>query len=125
MRARALSLQPARGLLSHAETMAELEQRPDERPPKPVARVSRATTWALGVLATLAIGATLVVSMGLASVVWVPLLLFTGSAMFGVWAARRRRQALEGRDANDIKDPLHAERAWPKRGITDDRLPEP
>lgn len=105
--------------------MAELEQRPDERPPKPAARVSRATTWALGVLAALAVGATLVVSMGLASVVWVPLLLLTGAAMFGVWAARRRRQALEGRDASDLKDPLHAERAWPKRGITDDWLPEP
>jgi len=101
--------------------MVELEKRPGERPPKTIARASSATTWAASLLAVLGIGATLVLSMGLASVVWLPLLLFTGTAMFGVWAARRRREAREGRDADD----RHAERPWPKTGITDDRLPEP
>lgn len=85
---------------------------------------SRGIAWAAGVLATIAIGAAMVVAMGMASVVWVPLVLFTGSVMCMVWVARRRRQSRQGRDADDLKNPLHADRPWPK-GVLDDRLPEP
>lgn len=91
---------------------------------RPLAGAPPAIASAVGVLAAIAVGAAMVVAMGLASVVWVPLLLLTGSVMCTVWVARRRRQTLEGRDANDLKDPLHADRRWPK-GVIDDRLPEP
>ncbi|HXN31893.1 MAG TPA: hypothetical protein VN894_08530 [Polyangiaceae bacterium] len=75
--------------------------------------------------AALGLLATTVASMGFAIFAWVPLLLMIGGVMCTVWAARRRRQTLEGRSAGDVKDPCHAERPWPTKGITDDRLPEP
>jgi len=62
-------------------------------------------------------------SVGLAAVVWVPLLFGLGAVMITVWAARRRRQRLEGRGSSEIRDPTHAEQPWPKSAI-DDRLPE-
>ena len=51
-----------------------------------------ATAWLIGVLAFVALGAASVVSVGLAAIVWVPLLLGAGIAMVGIWQARRRRQ---------------------------------
>jgi hypothetical protein len=99
---------------------------PCRGPPSSPARastVSRGTAWAVGVFAALALFGTTVASMGLAAFAWVPLLLMLGGVMCTVWIARRRRQALEGRNAGDLRDPHHARRPWPTRGITDDRLP--
>jgi hypothetical protein len=104
--------------------MAAPEQRVD-LPCAAPALLARATLWAIVVFATLAIGASMIVALGLAFVLAIPLLWGAGGAMCTVWAARRRRQALEGRDASDVKGPTHAGRTWPVRGITDDRLPEP
>ncbi len=101
------------------------EPRREAQTAAPIGGVPRATAWTLGILAAIALGASMIVSMGFASVVWIPLILMGGGVMCTVWAARRRRQALEGRSAGDVKDPVHAHRSWPTKGITDDRLPEP
>ena len=85
----------------------------------------RAGAWAVGVFAFLALIAASVVSVGLASIVWMPLLLGVGVAMVSVGSARRRRQSTEGRNGNEIKDPAHAHPTWPTKGVIDDRLPEP
>ena len=84
---------------------------------------STARGWTLGALAFLGLIGASVVSVGLASVVWVPLLMGIGIAMVVVGAARRRRQASQGRNANEIKDPTHAHPRWPSN-VIDDRLPE-
>jgi hypothetical protein len=86
---------------------------------------SRTGAWAMGVFAFLALIAASVISVGLAAIVWVPLLLGIGIVMVAIASARRRRQALQGRNANEVKDPTHAHPHWPTRGVIDDRLPEP
>ena len=87
--------------------------------------VSSRTGWAVGVFAFLALIGASIVSVGLASIVWIPLLLGLGIAMVTVGSARRRRQTKQGRNADEIKDPAHAHPAWPTKGVIDDRLPEP
>jgi hypothetical protein len=83
------------------------------------------TAWILGVVAALGLLATSVLSVGLAAILCAPLLLLLGGLGGSVWAARRRRQALENRSSDEIKDPLHAVPPWPTEGVIDDRLPEP
>ncbi len=96
---------------------------PEMTPPlrKPLPRPAVWIGVAIGALALLAAS---IISLGVAAVVWAPLLLVLGATMLGVWAARRRRQAIEGRDSNELKDPLHAVPPWPTEGVTDDRLPQ-
>jgi hypothetical protein len=84
-----------------------------------------ASAWAVGLFAFVALIAASVVSVGLASIVWLPLLVGIGVAMIVVASARRRRQRMQGRDSSEVKDPTHAHRQWPTKGVTDDRLPEP
>ncbi len=79
----------------------------------------------MGVFAFLALIAASVISVGLAAIVWVPLLLGIGIAMVGIASARRRRQSMQGRNGDEIKDPTHAHPHWPTKGVIDDRLPEP
>jgi hypothetical protein len=85
---------------------------------------SRAGAWVAGIAAALAMGITLVLSLGIAAIFWVPLLFMAGIAMLSVWTARRRRQISEHRNESDVKDPLHVERHWPTDRVVDDRLPE-
>jgi hypothetical protein len=85
----------------------------------------RVGAWAVGVFAFVALITASIVSVGLASIVWVPLLLGLGIVMVSIGSARRRRQSGEGRDGNEIKDPTHARPQWPTKGVIDDRLPEP
>jgi hypothetical protein len=96
--------------------------------PRPPAHVPRAAgharAWVLGPIAFIALIAASIVSIGLAAVVWVPLLLGIGIAMIVVAAARRKRQASQGRNGSEVKDPEHAHPRWP-RNVVDDRLPEP
>ena len=84
-----------------------------------------ASAWAVGLLAFVALIAASVVSVGLASIVWLPLLVGLGVAMIVVGAARRRRQRMQGRDSSEVKDPTHVHPRWPTKDVTDDRLPEP
>ena len=83
----------------------------------------QARAWILGPIAFVALISASIVSIGLAAVVWVPLLLVLGIAMIVVAAARRRRQASQGRNGSEIKDPQHAHPRWPPN-VIDDRLPE-
>jgi hypothetical protein len=96
-----------------------------EASPLPAAAGSRAGAWAVGVFAFVALIGASIVSVGLASIVWVPLLLGIGVAMVVIASARRRRQSTQGRNGNEIKDPTHAHPPWPTKGVIDDRLPEP
>ena len=91
----------------------------------PGAPAPRGSAWALGVFSFLALIAASIISVGLAAIVWVPLLLGIGIAMIAIASARRRRQSLQGRNADEVKDPTHAHPHWPTRGVIDDRLPEP
>ena len=84
-----------------------------------------ASAWAVGLFAFVALIAASIVSVGLASIVWIPLLVGIGIAMIVVASARRRRQRTQGRNSSEVKDPAHAHERWPSRGVTDDRLPEP
>jgi hypothetical protein len=84
-----------------------------------------ASAWILGVFAFMALISASVVSVGLASIVCFPLLMAIGVAMIVVGSARRKRQRMQGRNSNEIKDATHAHHAWPTKGVTDDRLPEP
>jgi hypothetical protein len=102
-----------------AYAMPEWSRQPDDAP------APRGGAWAVGVYAFLALFAATIMSVGLAAIVWVPLLLGVGIAMVAIASARRRRQALQGRNADEVKDPKHAHPAWPTRGVIDDRLPEP
>jgi hypothetical protein len=95
-------------------------------PRKPAASSwPKATAWILGIVAALGLLATSIVSVGLAAILCSPLLILLAGVGWSVWAARRRRQLLENRNDAEIKDPLHAPRAWPVEGVVDDRLPEP
>jgi hypothetical protein len=96
-----------------------------EATPLPPTASPRAGAWAMGVFAFLALIAASVVSVGLAAIVWVPLLMGIGIAMVAIASARRRRQSTQGRNSNEIKDPTHAHPLWPTKGVIDDRLPEP
>jgi hypothetical protein len=82
-----------------------------------------ARSWLLGALAFLGLVGASIISVGLAAVVWVPLLFGIGIAMAVVAAARRRRQAMQGRSGGEVKDPTHAHPRWPSN-VIDDRLPE-
>jgi hypothetical protein len=64
----------------------------------------------------------LAIPLGLAGIVWAPLLIGVGAVMWLVWLARRNRQSLERRSAEELKDPQHTSRRWPP-GAVDDRLP--
>ncbi len=79
----------------------------------------------MGVFAFVALIAASVVSVGLAAIVWVPLLMGIGIAMVAVASARRRRQVTQGRNSSEIKDSKHAHPHWPTRGVIDNRVPEP
>lgn len=85
----------------------------------------RAITWVGGVLGALTLAVAIALSLGLAAIVWIPLLFLLGGAMCAVWIARRRRQNLEGRSERDIKDPQHAAQPWKSEELIDDRLPDP
>ncbi len=84
----------------------------------------RASAWILGILAAVALVVAGVVSVGLAVVLCAPAILLIAGFGWSIWAARRRRQVLENRSVDEIKDPLHAKHPWPS-GVIDDRLPEP
>jgi hypothetical protein len=107
--------------------MSETEPTADTPPlqyPVPEGASPHAGAWAIGALAFLALIGASVVSVGLASIVWIPLLLGIGVAMVAVGAARRRRQMTQGRSWGEVKDPTHAHPRWPSN-VIDDRLPEP
>jgi hypothetical protein len=76
-------------------------------------------------VAALGLLATSVLSVGLAVILCAPLLLVVGFVGASIWGARRRRQTLENRNANEIRDPTHVVEPWPTEGVIDDRLPEP
>lgn len=80
--------------------------------------------WVSGILAFIGILATCILSLGIAVIFWGPALLIFALAMWGVWSGRRRRQLYENRGPDETKDPLHAERPWPTKGVIDDRLPQ-
>jgi hypothetical protein len=81
--------------------------------------------WAVGAFAFVALVAASIVSVGLAAIVWVPLLFGIGIAMATIWSARRRRQVTQGRNAGEIKDPTHCHPHWPTKDVIDDRVTEP
>ena len=83
--------------------------------PKPLA-------WICGIVAALGIIATCVLSLGIAVIFWGPAIVVLGIAMWGVWSARRRRQAYEHRGPDETRNPTHAEHPWPTEGVIDDRL---
>jgi hypothetical protein len=85
----------------------------------------RAGAWAVGAFAFLALIGASIMSVGLAAIVWVPLLMGIGISLVVIASARRKRQSTQGRDGNEIKDPTHAHPHWPTKGVIDDRLPEP
>jgi Flp pilus assembly protein TadB len=86
---------------------------------------SRLAVTMTGVATSVVLAVTLLLTLGLAAIFWVPLLFLMGIAMLTIWRARRNRQRSEHRDERDLKDPLQAPRPWPTEGVVDDRLPEP
>ena len=112
--------EPSDTLPLAAPPVAALTTPPDEAAPA----AQHARTWIVGSLAFLGLIGASIVSVGLAAIVWVPLLMGIGIAMIVVAAARRRRQTTQGRDGSEIKDPRHAHPRWPSNAV-DDRLPEP
>jgi hypothetical protein len=91
----------------------------------PELAMDRPTAWTVGLLALLGLSVPLLLALGIAVIVWAPMVIALGVGMLAVWAGRRRRQHLQGRNGDEVKDPLHAEHPWPREGIIDDRLPEP
>jgi hypothetical protein len=85
---------------------------------------SRAIQWTAAIVAGLGLIPVAILALGLAAVVWVPLLAGLAAVMWSVWIARRRRQMLQNRNDDEVKNPAQAEAPWPK-GVVDDRLPEP
>jgi Flp pilus assembly protein TadB len=96
-----------------------------EATPLPPPATQRPGAWAVGAFAFVALIAASVVSVGLAAIVWVPLLMGIAISMVAIASARRRRQSTQGRNSDEIKDPTHAHPLWPTKGVIDDRLPEP
>jgi Flp pilus assembly protein TadB len=90
--------------------------------PAPTATWNKPLAWITGILAAIAILATSIMSLGIAVIFWGPALLVLCIAMWGVWSARRRRQIYEHRGPDEMRDPTHAERPWPTKGVIDDRL---
>jgi hypothetical protein len=80
--------------------------------------------WTAGIAAALGLLPVAVLALGVTAVVWVPLLVALGGVMWSIWVARRRRQILENRNDDEVKNPVQAEAPWPK-DVIDDRLPEP
>jgi hypothetical protein len=78
--------------------------------------------WLFAAFATIILLAVFVVPVGLATLFLGPMVVVLGIGMFAVWIARRHRQTLQGRDADERKDPFTADRRWPSEGIIDDRL---
>jgi hypothetical protein len=96
-------------------------------PPEPLTPPTwpKTTAWIVGIVAAFALLMTSILSVGLAAILCAPLLVALAGVGWSIWAARRRRQVLENRNDDEIKDPLHAARQWPVEGVVDDRLPEP
>jgi hypothetical protein len=86
--------------------------------------VSKSTAWVGGAVAFLALGVTSLLTLGISILFWGPMLAAIGVGMWAVWAGRVRRQRMQGRGEDEVKDPLHADRPWPTDGVIDDRLPE-
>jgi hypothetical protein len=112
----------ARTLLTPApmETVA-----PPSPPEPPSSSWPKTTVWILGIVAGLGLLTTSILSVGLAAVLCAPLLVLLAGVGWSIWAARRRRQILENRSEDEIRDAAHATRQWPVEGVVDDRLPEP
>lgn len=81
--------------------------------------------WLFAACATIILLAAFAVPVGLATLFLGPMVVVLGIGMFAVWFARRHRQTLQGRDADERKDPFTADRRWPSEGIIDDRLDDP
>ncbi len=92
-------------------------------PPAPTAG-PKAIVFLLVVAGVLGLIVSLALSMGIAAIFWVPTLFVAGGVMWSVWGARRRRQLMEHRDANELRDREHSQPRWPTKGVIDDRLPE-
>ena len=84
-----------------------------------------AIRWLVGVVGALILIAAFLVPVGLASLFLAPMAVVFGVGMWAVWIARRRRQRLEGRDAQELKDASSTDRPWPTEGVIDDRLEDP
>lgn len=81
--------------------------------------------WLFAAFVTITLLAAFAVPVGLAALFLGPMVVVLGIGMFAVWIARRHRQTLQGRDADERKDPFTADRRWPSEGIIDDRLDDP
>jgi Flp pilus assembly protein TadB len=71
----------------------------------PASAGPRGLSYVATAFAAIGLVAALVIALGLAAVAWVPLLLGAGVAMLTVWAARRRRQRFERRNADEMRYP--------------------
>ena len=98
---------------------------PSAPPPPSGSTWPKTTVWVVGIVAALALLMTSILSIGLAAILCAPLLVALAGVGWSIWSARRRRQILENRNENEIKDPQHTVRPWPVEGVVDDRLPEP
>jgi Flp pilus assembly protein TadB len=103
--------------------MSQLDPSSATDTPRDPSRAPKAIAWVLGIVGVLGLAVSLVLSMGLAALFWVPTVFVAGGVMWSVWVARRHRQARENRDAGEQKDPLTATPRWPSKGVIDDRLP--
>lgn len=81
--------------------------------------------WLVGILAAVILVLAFIVPVGLAALFLLPMVVVIGIGMWTVWIARRRRQWLEDRDAEEIKHPFSSDRVWPTEGVIDDRLELP
>lgn len=84
-----------------------------------------AVRWLVGVMGALILIAAFLIPVGLATLFLAPMVVVLGIGMWAVWIARRRRQRLEGRDAQELRDAFATDRPWPTEGIIDDRLEDP
>lgn len=85
----------------------------------------RGIRWVVGILGAITLIAAFLVPVGLAALFLAPMAAVFGIGMWAVWLARRRRQSLEGRDAEELKNAFATDRQWPTEGIIDDRLEDP
>jgi Flp pilus assembly protein TadB len=88
----------------------------------PQMNLSTVTAWLVSIVAFLALGVTSILTLGISVIFWGPAAVVLGIGMFMVWAGRRKRLAMQHRDADEVKDPLRAAHPWP-RDVIDDRLP--